>query len=116
MYCQTGSPTSAKRFHRTTNHVFFFDDLAHRGHFELESEGELGERAQEIFKKICNLITQAILSEDAEISTADTSDFYLGTPLDRKEYMRISLKHIPLDIQQRYNIACMVHNDYIQGS
>ena len=27
--------------------------------FVVESGGELGERAQEIFKKICNLITQA---------------------------------------------------------
>ena len=59
------------------------------------------------------ILLNAAASEDAEISTADISDFYLGTPLDRKEYMRISLKHIPLDIQQRYNIACMVHNDYI---
>ena len=59
------------------------------------------------------ILLNAAASEDAEICTADISDFYLGTPLDRKEYMRISLKHIPPDIQQRYNIACMVHNDYI---
>ena len=36
----------------------------------------------------------AIVSEDAEFGTADIKDFYLGTPLDRKEYMRIPLKHI----------------------
>ena len=52
----------------------------------------------------------AAASEDAFICTADIKDFYLGTPLDRKEYMRISLKHIPSDIQERYNIASMVHN------
>ncbi len=55
----------------------------------------------------------AAVSEDAELCTADISDFYLGTPLDRKEYMSISLKHIPLDIQERYNIIGMVHNGYI---
>ena len=31
----------------------------------------------------------AAASEDAFICTADIKDFYLGTPLDRKEYMRI---------------------------
>jgi hypothetical protein len=55
----------------------------------------------------------AAVSEDAELCTADISDFYLGTPLDRKEYMSISLKHIPLDIQERYNILDMTHNGYI---
>ena len=55
----------------------------------------------------------AAVSEDAELCTADISDFYLGTPLDRKEYMSISLKHIPPDIQKRYNIFGMVHNGYI---
>jgi hypothetical protein len=59
------------------------------------------------------ILLNAAASEDADICTADISDFYLGTPLDRKEYMRISLKHIPLEIQQRYDIACMVHNDYV---
>jgi hypothetical protein len=53
------------------------------------------------------------VSEHASILTADIKDFYLGTPLDRKEYMRINLKHIPLDVQQKYNIADMVHNDHI---
>ena len=43
------------------------------------------------------ILLNAAASEDAEISTSDISDFYLGTPLDRKEYMRISLKHIPPD-------------------
>ena len=54
------------------------------------------------------ILLNTAASEDAEISTADISDSYLGTPLDRKEYMRISLKHIPPDIQQRYNIACIM--------
>ena len=51
------------------------------------------------------------LNAAASEDTADIKDFYLGTPLDRKEYMRISLKHIPSDIQERYNIASIVHND-----
>ena len=53
------------------------------------------------------------MSEHANFLTADIKDFYLGTPLDRKEYIRSNLKHIPLDVQQRYNIADMVHNDHV---
>ena len=39
------------------------------------------------------ILLNAAASEDAEISTADINDFFLGTPLDRKEYMRISKAH-----------------------
>jgi hypothetical protein len=59
------------------------------------------------------VLLNAVVSEDCEFITADIKDFYLGTPLPSKEYMRISLKHIPLDIQERYNIASMVHNGYV---
>ncbi len=59
------------------------------------------------------VLLNATVSEDVEFCTADIKDFYLGTPLDRKEYMRILLKHIPLDIQERYNIAGMVHNGFV---
>ena len=47
------------------------------------------------------VLLNSIVSEHANIFTADIKDFYLGTPLDRKEYMRINLKHIPLYVQQR---------------
>ncbi len=59
------------------------------------------------------LLLNAVVSEDALFMTADIKDFYLGTPLPNVEYMRISLKHIPLDVQERYNIASMVHNGYV---
>ena len=59
------------------------------------------------------VMLNATVSENARIATADIKDFYLGTPLDRPEYMRISLKHIPLDVQLRYEIAAMVENEYV---
>jgi hypothetical protein len=59
------------------------------------------------------ILLNAVVSEDAFFMTADIKDFYLGTPLPNVEYMRISLKHIPLDVQERYNIASMVHNGYV---
>ncbi len=59
------------------------------------------------------LLLNAVVSENALFMTADIKDFYLGTPLPNVEYMRISLKHIPPDVQERYNIANMVHNGYV---
>jgi hypothetical protein len=59
------------------------------------------------------ILLNAVVSESALFMTADIKDFYLGTPLPTVEYMRISLKHIPLDVQERYNIAGMVHNGYV---
>ncbi len=43
------------------------DDI-HFEPFVAESEGELGERAQEIFKKICNLITQTTGQSESSIA------------------------------------------------
>jgi hypothetical protein len=59
------------------------------------------------------IMLNSVVSEDALFMTADIKDFYLGTPLDRLEYMRIHIKHIPKDVQLRYNIAHLIHNDYI---
>jgi hypothetical protein len=52
------------------------------------------------------LLLNATISEaDTNFCCADIKDFYLGTPLAEKEYMRIRLDQIPLDIQERYNVA-----------
>ena len=56
------------------------------------------------------ILLNATASEGARFFTADIKDFYLGTPLTRKEYMRVSIKHIPLDIQQKYNMAPLIHD------
>ena len=59
------------------------------------------------------ILLNAVVSEDVMFITAGIKNFYVGTPLDRPEYMRISLKHIPLDIQARYHIAQLIHNDHV---
>ena len=59
------------------------------------------------------ILLNAIVSDDETFFTADLKDFYLDTPLERPEYMRISLKHIPLDIQVRYNVAAFAHNGHV---
>ena len=45
--------------------------------------------------------------------TADIEIFYLGTLMDRYEYMRIPAKDIPADIMEQYNLATLVHNGHV---
>ena len=42
--------------------------------------------------------------------TADLKDFYLGTPMDRYEYMRIPIDMIPEAIIEQYNLRLLIHN------
>jgi hypothetical protein len=56
------------------------------------------------------VLSNAAVSEDANTMTADIADFYLGTPLDRPEYMRIALKHVPPDIIERYHLQPFIHD------
>ena len=45
--------------------------------------------------------------------TLDIKDFYLGTPMDSPEFMRVPLKYIPASIQAKYNLANFIKNDYV---
>ena len=59
------------------------------------------------------VLLKVAVSEDAFIITADIEDFYLAIPLDRPENMRISVKHIPLNIQKRYDMEQYIINGYV---
>ena len=50
------------------------------------------------------LMLNSVVSENARILTMDISDFYLGTPMDRPEYMRIPAAHIPPPIVAKYSL------------
>ena len=45
--------------------------------------------------------------------TLDIKNFYLGTPMDKYEYMRIKIENIPQEIIKKYNLKKLVHNGYI---
>ena len=47
------------------------------------------------------------------LMTLDIKDFYLGTPLDEAEFMRIPLKFIPIDVQLKYNIKAVQTHDSV---
>ena len=43
----------------------------------------------------------------------DLSNFYLGTPLDRAEYVRIHIHKIPLELYEECGVCDFLHNDWV---
>ena len=43
----------------------------------------------------------------------DLGNFYLGTPLYRYKYIRLSIKILPQRIIDAYNLLGIVHNGYV---
>ena len=59
------------------------------------------------------LLNAVVSEEGAQFMTADIKDFYLGTPMDRKEYMRIHLDQIPEEARRRYIRDGLVKDDCV---
>ena len=58
-------------------------------------------------------LNSVISDVKASYMTVDIKDYYLGTPMNRFEYMRIPVKHIPDDIMHQYNLAGLIVNDHV---
>ena len=50
-------------------------------------------------------------SKGAKFMSMDLKDYFLATPMDRNEYMRVKLKYFPADIISRYNLMTLVAAD-----
>jgi hypothetical protein len=59
------------------------------------------------------LLNSVILTPHARFTTFDLKYFYLGTPMTRKEYMRISINSIPKSIVDQYHLLDLVHNGFV---
>jgi hypothetical protein len=59
------------------------------------------------------LLNGVISTHCARFATFDLKDFYLGTPMTRKEYMRISINSVPQSIVDQYQLLDLVHNGFI---
>jgi hypothetical protein len=46
------------------------------------------------------ILLNGTVSEGAKFMSMDIKDFYLGTPMEQKEYMRIHLSQIPPPVQE----------------
>jgi hypothetical protein len=59
------------------------------------------------------LFNSVISTHNARLTVFDLKDFYLGTPMERYEYMRIPLSAIPQSIIEQYTLLKYVHNGHV---
>ena len=60
------------------------------------------------------LLLNSVISDarkGARFITCDLKDFFLASPMQENEYMRMHIRHMPQDIRDRYNITSLVHTD-----
>jgi hypothetical protein len=57
------------------------------------------------------LFNSVVLTKDAKFMTMDISNFYLNTPMDRPEYIRMKLADIPDEIINEYKLKDLVEPD-----
>jgi Reverse transcriptase (RNA-dependent DNA polymerase) len=56
------------------------------------------------------LLNSVVSTEDARFCTVDITNFYLNTPLDRPEYLRIQVNLIPDEIMDEYQLQNLIKN------
>ena len=57
--------------------------------------------------------TSVISTPGAQYLTADAKHFYLGTPLDHAEYMRMKIELIPHIFINKYDLNTKVKDGYV---
>ena len=57
------------------------------------------------------LVNSIISTPNAKCLTADIKDFYLRTPMERPEYMRLKLADIPDEVIEHYNLRALATSD-----
>ena len=58
-------------------------------------------------------LNSVVSDVNASCTTADIENFYLNTPMNRYEYMRIPVHHIPENNIQQYNLKSLVVNGFV---
>ena len=79
---------------------------------KLEYESDPSSPAASILET--KILINSVISEidkNAHFMTLDLKDFFLASPMERPEYMKLLYKHIPDDIRQRYNLDKLVAQD-----
>lgn len=57
------------------------------------------------------LFNSIISTKGAKFMSLDIKDFYLNTPMERYEYMRMKIEDIPDDVIEQYNLKEKVSKD-----
>jgi hypothetical protein len=67
----------------------------------------------EVVKLLAHSVASDRTHKPTGCMSADIKDFYLGTPMERKEYVRIYLKHLPPDVVREFGLDEFIHNDSV---
>jgi hypothetical protein len=59
------------------------------------------------------LLNSVISTQNARFMTIDIKDFYLNTPMERPEFMRLKLSDIPNNIIELYKLRDIAHDGYV---
>ena len=74
--------------------------------------GDTGTKTRSL--ELVKLLLNSVLStKDAKFACFDISNFYLGTPLDRPEYVRIQLAIIPQEFIDEYDLTAFTHHGWV---
>ena len=73
----------------------------------IDYPGDVSTRTADLTTVKCHL-NSVISTPGARYCCVDLKNFYLGTPLDRPEYIFVPLHEIPPDIQQLYKVDQIV--------
>jgi hypothetical protein len=61
--------------------------------------------------EVVRALYNSTLARKADICTADVTDYYLGTPMERKEYLRMTRKQLGPTIIAEYDLEQYIIND-----
>ncbi len=74
--------------------------------------GDTGTKTGSI-ELVKTMLNSVVSRPGARFACFDLKNFYLGTPLDRPEYVRIKLADIPQEFIDEYNLTTYAHNGWI---
>jgi hypothetical protein len=78
----------------------------------IQYPGDVSTRSADLTTSKC-LWNSTISTDGANYMCLDVKNFYLGTPMDTFEYMRIPIKLIPHEIIEQYNLLPLVSNGHV---
>jgi hypothetical protein len=78
----------------------------------IQYPGDVSTRSANLTTSKCLWIS-TISTEGAKYMCLDVKNFYLGTPMDSFEYMRIPIKLIPHEIIEQYNFLPLVSDGHV---
>jgi hypothetical protein len=78
----------------------------------IQYQGDVSTRSADLTTSKC-LWNSTISTDGAKYMCLDVKNFYLGTPMDTFEYMRIPIKLIPDEIIAQYNILPLVSDGHV---